>query len=251
MINIAILLYLVAFIVLAVGKRKAGRSFYFAGFIFAAIAFLIRWREVYHIPLGNMSEVFLFMGIFVYPVSFFCRVFLLINEEIFDVAFGIIFLCAVRFAFNSQPQMLPPALQSWLFGPHITVYLIAYILMIKASIEAVYHLIKQKNPGQTDYEYSTYKLICLGFPLLTLGLVLGSWWAKIAWGDYWGWDPKELWSLACGLIYVEYFHFRAMFGKKYSKINSIIAILGVCVIFLTLLWVNFARIFQGLHNYAV
>ena len=47
-----------------------------------------------------------------------------------------------------------------------------------------------------------------GFRLLTLGLLLGSLWGKLAWGDYWGWDPKELWSLVCWLIYLGYFHFR-------------------------------------------
>jgi ABC-type transport system involved in cytochrome c biogenesis permease subunit len=159
---------------------------------------------------------------------------------------GVILLYPAGFVFNAEPQMLPPALQSWLFIPHIAAYLISYVIMAKAAVQAFYQL----SIDKLDYEESTYKMICLGFPLLTLGLVLGSWWGKIAWGDYWGWDPKELWSLASWLIYVLYFHFRYMFGKKYARINSVLALAGMAAIVITLLWVNLSRIFPGMHNYA-
>ena len=99
-------------------------------------------------------------------------------------------------------------------------------------------------------EEASYKLICAGFPLLTLGLILGSIWGKRAWGDYWGWDPKELWSLASWLAFIGYLHFRYMFGKKFPKINSLWIILGLAAIIITLLWVNLSRLFEGYHNYA-
>ena len=92
-------------------------------------------------------------------------------------------------------------------------------------------------------------MICTGFPLLTLGLLLGSCWGRVAWGDYWGWDPKELWSLASWLIYVGYFHFRFFTKKKHPRTNSIWAIVGLVVIIITLLWVNLSRLFTGLHTY--
>ena len=91
----------------------------------------------------------------------------------------------------------------------------------------------------------------MGFPFLTLGLVLGSIWGKLAWGDYWGWDPKELWSLASWLVYIGYFHWRYMFGRKRPAANSIWAIAGMLAIIITLLWVNLSKIFSGLHSYAV
>jgi hypothetical protein len=99
-------------------------------------------------------------------------------------------------------------------------------------------------------EDATYRIVCAGFPLLTLGLILGSYWGKQAWGDYWGWDPKELWSLASWLVFLGYFHFRYMFGKKHPRINSLWAIAGMAAIIITLLWVNLSRIFSGLHSYA-
>jgi ABC-type transport system involved in cytochrome c biogenesis permease subunit len=94
-------------------------------------------------------------------------------------------------------------------------------------------------------------LVCLGFPLLTLGIVLGSFWGKIAWGDYWNWDPKEMWSLATWLVFIGYFHYRYMTGVKYLKINCLWIVTGFAFIVITLLWVNLSRIFIGLHNYAL
>ena len=166
---------------------------------------------------------------------------------------GAILLFPVGLVFGAEPQKLPPALQSWLFTPHVAVYLMSYVVMAKAAVQAFCQLKAKAGNAKENlvgYEDGTYRMICLGFPLLTLGLISGSWWGKLAWGDYWGWDPKELWSLASWLVYVGYFHFRYMFGKKHARINSSLAILGIVVIAITLLWVNLSRIFTGLHNYA-
>jgi ABC-type transport system involved in cytochrome c biogenesis permease subunit len=85
--------------------------------------------------------------------------------------------------------------------------------------------------------------------LLTVGLFLGSVWGKLAWGDWWGWDPKELWSLAGWLVYSLYFHVRFGWPRLYRTQQALV-LLGMAVIVITLLWVNLSRLFQGLHNYA-
>lgn len=246
----AIFSYLLAFVLSIAKRKKSGQFIYFAGFLISAAAFLYRWYIAGHIPFQNMFEIFLSMGIFVYPLSIFSRRFLDVDNEESDMLIGAILLFPAGFIFNAKSQMLPPALQSPLFIPHVAVYLISYVIMAKACVQALCQL-KQHNPDVISaYEDKTYKMICLGFPLLTLGLILGSWWGKIAWGDYWGWDPKELWSLASWLIYVLYFHFRYIFGKKYARINGIIALAGFAAIMITLLWVNLSRIFISLHSYA-
>jgi len=80
---------------------------------------------------------------------------------------------------------------------------------------------------------------------------LGAWWGKVAsWGDYWNRNPKELWSLVSWLVYVDYFHFRHMFGRKHARTNAALALAGMAAIVITLLWVNLSRIFSGLHSYA-
>ena len=251
LIYLTIAAYLFAFLTTITGKRKTGQTLYLAGFIAAAAAFAYRWYDVRHVPFQNMFEVFLCMGMLVYPLSVFCRRLLCVGGEAADMLIGAILLLPVGFVFHSEPQMLPPALQCWLFTPHVAVYLISYVIMTKAAVQAFCQLKNKQDKMDTfGYEQATYKMICLGFPFLTMGLILGSWWGKLAWGDYWGWDPKELWSLVCWLVYVEYLHLRYMFGKKHARINSTLAILGLAAIVVTLLWVNLSRIFPGLHNYA-
>ncbi len=253
LIYLTIVAYLFAFVARIAGKKKAAQILYLAGFIVATASFGYRWYNVHHVPFQNLFEVFLTMAMVIYPLSIFCRRFLPVGGETIDMLIGAIILVPAGFVFHAEPQRLPPALQCWLFTPHVAVYLLAYVIMAKAMVQAVCQL--KTNGRSTDnslisYEEGTYKMICLGFPLLTLGLIMGSWWGKLAWGDYWGWDPKESWSLASWLVYVEYFHVRYMFGKKYPQLGSYLAILGAVVIVITLLWVNLSRLFTGLHSYA-
>ena len=109
-----------------------------------------------------------------------------------------------------------------------------------------------QHPGrpQPDLEKAVYNLVCLGFPLLTLGLTLGAVWGKYAWGDYWNWDPKELWSLATFLIYVLYLHVRYMYGPRRPRLNAALVLAGTAGVVITLLWVNLGRVFHGMHSYA-
>jgi ABC-type transport system involved in cytochrome c biogenesis permease subunit len=253
LIYLVITAYLFAFLATILGRKKTGQCFYLAGFIVAMIAFGYRWYDARHVPFQNLFEVFLSMGMMIYPLSVFCRRSLRVGGEVADMLIGAILLFPVGFVFGAEPRKLPPALQSWLFTPHVAVYLMSYVIMAKAAVQAFCRL--RARTGNTNenligYEDGTYRMICFGFPLLTLGLILGSWWGKLAWSDYWGWDPKELWSLASWLVYVGYFHFRYMFGRKHARINSGLAILGIVAIVITLLWVNLSKIFPGLHSYA-
>lgn len=252
LVYITIAAYLSAFITSLLRRAKIGHILYLFGFAIAVFSFGYRWYHVRHVPLQNLFEVFLCLGM-IYPVSLFCRRFLRVGGYSADMLIGVIVLFPAGFVFNAEPQQLPPALQSWLFTPHVAVYMLSYIIMAKATFHAISQL-AGKGPDANENllgpEQATYRIICVGFPLLTLGLILGSYWGKLAWGDYWGWDPKELWSLASWLVYVGYFHFRYMFGKKHPRINSFWAIAGMAAIIITLLWVNLSRLFPGLHSYA-
>jgi ABC-type transport system involved in cytochrome c biogenesis permease subunit len=258
LIYITMAVYLLAFIISLAGRlagrRKAGYVTYLIGSLLAAFAWGYRWYHVGHVPLQNMFEVFLFLGI-IYPVSLFCRRVLHVGGYTADMFAGVLVLFPAGFVrkFSAEPQQLMPALQSWLFVPHVGVYMLSYIFMYKAFIQACSQLLRIKpKPGEDILapEEATYRMVCSGFPLLTMGLILGSYWGKLAWGDYWAWDPKELWSLASWLVFVGYFHFRYMFGKKYPWMNSIWVIVGMFAIIITLLWVNLSKLFPGLHSYA-
>ena len=248
-----IIAYLCAFVITLLRRRKIGHILYLFGFAIAVFSFGYRWYHVRHVPLQNLFEVFLCLGM-IYPVSLFCRRFLRVGGYSADMLIGAIVLFPAGFVFNAEPQQLPPALQSWLFTPHVAVYMLSYIIMAKATFQAISQLAGKSpkaNENLLGPEQATYRIICVGFPLLTLGLVLGSYWGKKAWGDYWGWDPKEMWSLASWLMYTGYFHFRCMYGKKYPRLIALWVIMGMALILLTLFWVNLSRLFTGLHTYAV
>lgn len=250
LIYAAMAAYLWAFF-LSVGKfKRAGRWLFLVGFFVATVAYGYRWVHVKHVPLQNLFEVFLSLGMLCYPISVLSKRFLNIGGQWADMLIGAIVLFPAGFIFHAEPQFLPPALQSWLFVPHVAVYMLSYVFMAMAAFRAGIQLTGLGDKTMLEPEQATYELISIGFPLLTLGLILGSIWGKRAWGDYWGWDPKELWSLVSWLVYLAYFHWRYMFGKRHARANSIWAIAGMVAIVITLVWVNLSRLFPGLHSYA-
>ena len=120
-----------------------------------------------------------------------------------------------------------PALQSWMMAPHVAAYAASYLLLLFAAF----------GIGR--------RFVAVGFFLMTVGLVLGAWWGKMAWGAWWQNDPKELWSLATWVVYACYF-----FAYRHPRAERALRILGAAFIILTLTWVNFSRLFAGLHSYA-
>jgi ABC-type transport system involved in cytochrome c biogenesis permease subunit len=253
LIYLAMVSYLLAFVATLLKDRKTGRILYLLGFVIAVLSFIYRWHYVRHIPMQNLFEVFLFLGMMIFPISLFCSRVLRIGGYGADMLIGAMVLLPAGFIFSAEPKELPPALQCWLFIPHIAAYMLSYIFMAKAAFQALAQFAgKNPNPGEEPLnpEVATYYMVQAGFPLLTLGLVLGSYWGQLAWGDYWNWDPKELWSLATWLVYVGYFHFRYVFGKKYPRINSAWVLAGMALVVITLLWVNLSRLFPSLHSYA-
>jgi ABC-type transport system involved in cytochrome c biogenesis permease subunit len=233
-------------------KAVAERLFQ-GGFAAAAAAFAYRWNEVGHLPLQSMFEVFLTLGMLAYPLSAVCRRFLGVRGPAVDALIGFVVLFPAGFVFGPEPQHLPPLLQSWIFLPHVAAYMLAYVIMAKAAVEATAHLISYGGPdpeASAARERTTYNLVRLGFPLLTLGLLLGALWANMAWGDYWSWDPKELWSLVSWLVYLGYLHARFTFGTRHPRLNSTLAVSGLAAIVITLLWVNLSKAFPGMHSYA-
>jgi len=92
----------------------------------------------------------------------------------------------------------------------------------------------------------SYRIIGLGFPFLTIGIISGGVWANEAWGSYWSWDPKETWALITWLIFATYLHARLTKGWEGKK-TAILGSLGFFVIWICYLGVNFLG--KGLHSY--
>ena len=92
----------------------------------------------------------------------------------------------------------------------------------------------------------SYRIIGLGFPLLTIGIISGAVWANEAWGSYWSWDPKETWALITWLVFAAYLHTRITKSWQ-GKGPAILASVGFIVVWVCYLGVNFLG--KGLHSY--
>ncbi len=107
--------------------------------------------------------------------------------------------------------------------------------------------LKKIMPSPDMLDYLTYRLIAFGWPLFTAGgLVMGAIWANSAWGTYWGWDPKETWSLITWFIYSIYLHSRYVRGWKGTQM-AVISAVGFLAVIFTYLGVNL--VLSGLHSY--
>lgn len=92
----------------------------------------------------------------------------------------------------------------------------------------------------------SYRIIGLGFPLLTIGIIAGAVWANEAWGAPWSWDPKETWALITWLVFAAYLHARITRGWQ-GRRPAILAATGLVVVWVCYLGVNLLG--KGLHSY--
>ena len=102
-------------------------------------------------------------------------------------------------------------------------------------------------PSSDNLDRITYKTISLAFPLLTLMIASGAYWANQTWGSYWSWDPKETWAAITWLVYAGYLHMRITRGWR-GRRAAYFAILGFIVVMFTFFGVTY--LLPGLHSYA-
>lgn len=132
---------------------------------------------------------------------------------------------------------LPPALQSAWFIPHVVVYTFGYGSLVLAMAAAAVYLGGGRwlsADALDTLDRFTHRIIALGFPFLTAGLIFGSLWAYEAWANYWAWDSKEVWSLITFFIYLVYLHLRLVKGWR-GRPAAWSVLLGGAAIFITLL----------------
>jgi ABC-type transport system involved in cytochrome c biogenesis permease subunit len=102
-------------------------------------------------------------------------------------------------------------------------------------------------PSADVLDRVTYKTICIAFPLLTLMIAAGAYWANRTWGSYWSWDPKETWAAITWLVYAGYLHMRITRGWR-GRRAAYFAIAGFAVVMFTFFGVTY--LLPGLHAYA-
>lgn len=155
---------------------------------------------------------------------------------------------------------LVPALHSVWFVIHIVAAAVAGAAFNVGGLLSILYLLKSravrrekvrgylaKLPSPTRIDELAYRFHAFAFPLWTFAIAAGSVWAEYAWGRFWGWDPKETWSLVTWVVYAGYLHARATAGWR-GRRAAVVAIVG-----LACFWFNFVGInllVSGLHSYA-
>nr|QGR23860.1 cytochrome c heme attachment protein [Silene vulgaris subsp. vulgaris] len=117
-------------------------------------------------------------------------------------------------------------------------------ILESASAFSVKNYYRSQLIDQLDHW--SYRVISLGFILLTIGILSGAVWANEAWGSYWNWDPKETWAFITWTVFAIYLHIRT--NKNFQGANSaIVAFIGFLIIWICYFGVNLLGI--GLHSY--
>lgn len=158
---------------------------------------------------------------------------------------------------------LMPALRSYWLGIHVTIAFIAVALFTIAFAISLLYLARarreQQPPAKPNFieslpasgklEQTAYSLNMVGFILWTFTVIAGAIWAKEAWGAYWQWDPKEVWSFVIWTVYAAYMHGRATAGVDLKR-STYIALAGYAAVILNFTLVNLVSTFAGMHNYS-
>ena len=219
--------------------------------VFVTLTIVFRAIQTRHGPFSNMYEFALAFvwGIVVMGVIFEWRykTTALRNMGLIVALLLLIFATAK----HAKPEPLVPALQqSTLLSIHVASAVVAYGIFTIGFCAAILFLIQNSRnltwlPDKEVLDNISFRSVTVGFPFLTLTIVLGAIWADIAWGKFWSWDPKETSSLVTWLIYAAYIHARLMRGWRGTK-TAILLIVGFGAILLTFFG-NY--IFSGLHAY--
>jgi ABC-type transport system involved in cytochrome c biogenesis permease subunit len=169
------------------------------------------------------------------------------------IMLGVTMISIILLAIASSPiiphELHPPipALQSYWLIFHIIFAFIGESFFAMAFVASIYLLVVKDEEKKKNADRITYISIIIGYFLYTAGgLIFGAIWANVAWGRYWGWDPKETWALVTFLVYTVYLHLR-LIAKVDRKITSIVSIAGFLFAIFTFFGVNY--LLAGLHSY--
>ena len=249
---------------------------FFSNILFALTLFL-RWIGDGYFPLSNLYESLIFLSWSISSIHLILesktksRIIGAISSPILFLISGFSSLTLPLEMQKSLP--LVPSLQSNWLMMHVSMMMVSYATLIVGSLFSILYLaffsfVKEEPKiifqSQNNEIASTvksnfskyslletidtwsYRIIGLGFPFLTIGIISGAVWANEAWGSYWSWDPKETWALITWLIFAIYLHSRLLKGWQ-GKNAAVLGSIGFFVIWICYLGVNFLG--KGLHSY--
>jgi cytochrome c-type biogenesis protein CcsB len=231
-----------------------GQAFVWVSFVLVGVGLVMRAVLVGRGPWGNLYE---FSVAFAFGVML-GYVYLSRRYPLKAIAFlpiGIAtFLMVYAFTLPQEISPLVPALDNApLLTIHVAMAMLSYGIFAVSFGAAVGYLVQGREnrvawlPPAKVLDEVAYRAVIIGFPIFATLIVLGSWWASIAWGRYWGWDPKETSALVTWLIYAVYLHARSQRGWA-GRPAALILVIGFAAVLFTFLGGNL--FFGGLHSYS-
>lgn len=258
-------LYLCYFVFKVRFLGRLGTWVAIVGFAVNTLGIILRWTESYemgigHAPLSNLYESLVFFSWTI------ILLYLLVEwrygfKSIGAFATPFAFLAMAYASFSSTAsgiQPLIPALKSnWLIA-HVATCFLGYSAFAVSCGISVMYLLKRKGGKQREngvwglvpkpavLDDISYRMVLIGFLMLSVGIITGAVWAHSAWGTYWSWDPKETWSLITWFVYAAFLHARLVRGWEGKRV-AILSIVGFTCVLFTYFGVNF--LLRGLHSY--
>jgi cytochrome c-type biogenesis protein CcsB len=230
----------------------------FVGFIFHTIAFFIRWYISGHAPMSNGFETMIFISWVTLMAGFIFQhrsPFVLAATSILA---SLTLLVAHLSFMDPEITNLVPVLKSYWLTLHVSVITSSYAFFGMGAILAIIILVlylfinEERKDNITQIierlTITNYKSLTIGLYLLTIGTFLGAIWANESWGRYWGWDPKETWSLITIIVYSFVLHSRMIIIFKNLFVFNVFALVSFLSVLMTYFGVNY--FLTGLHSYA-
>ncbi|MFO7748864.1 MAG: c-type cytochrome biogenesis protein CcsB [Desulfobacteraceae bacterium] len=260
----AAFLYLAEWIFNLQSTRKAATWTLVSAVLGNAAGLLLRWKESYdmgigHAPLSNLYESLVFFSLVIALVYLVLeRKYLIQTIGAFATPFAFLSMAYASLSPNigDTIQPLMPALKSnWLIAHVVTCFIgyaaftiafgIGIMFLMAPSEKAPASGLLSRLPDKPVMDELMHKMVMFGFLFLTGGIITGAVWANSAWGRYWGWDPKETWSLITWFVYAALLHVRFMRGWRGTRI-AVFTVIGFAAVLFTYFGVNYL---PGLHSY--
>lgn len=234
--------------------RRLGDAFMMLGVLAGAVLLAMLWISLDRPPMRTLGETRWWYAVLVPALGLligwrFDTRALAIPASVMGVVFAAINLQQPE----NMDRTLMPALQSPWFVPHVVVYMLAYSALGLSSLIGFLVLArrfwKRERVQMSDVDLP-HRLVMVGFPLLTAGLLFGALWAKEAWGHYWSWDPKETWAFLTWAAYLIYLHARGKHALQ-PKLNLGLLVVGFGVLMMCWFGVNYLPAAQeSVHTYS-
>lgn len=221
------------------GKTKWAEGLMIGGLLIFAAFIIGLWIGQERPPLRTIGETRLWYSFFLASVGYMTYWHWKYNWLLsFSAVVACVFVCVNIFKPEIHSTNLMPALQSYWFVPHVTVYIFAYAMLGAATIASFIQL-RNHTRGRCDEDL--YRLmdnvVYIGFGFLILGMLMGAVWAKEAWGHYWSWDPKETWAFITSAAYLVYIHMRLQ--PSYPRLTLWMLPFAFLLLMITWIGVNY------------